>query len=133
MSKSGIYVANTGVQSVAIDGAIALGSVVRRFGCGVDLNGTGITIDEPGYYDVNLSVTAEPTAAGPVTVSMINNGVAVSGATATATAAAAGDAVNLSFESMVRVFCNGNIAALTFALTDGAASITNVAVVITKL
>lgn len=133
MSKSAIYVANTGAQSVAVGGTVALGSIVRRFGCGVDLNGSGITIDEPGYYDVDISVTGEPTAAGPMIVTLFNNGVAVTGATATATAAAANDPVNASFDSVIRVFCNGNTASLTVVLTGTATSVTNVAAVVTKI
>ena len=133
MSKSAIYTANTGVQAVPVDGVISLGSIVRRFGCGIDLNGNGITIDEAGYYDVNVSVTAAPTVAGAATVTMLNNGIAVPGATATTTAAVAGDDVNVSFESIVRVFCNGNTALLSFVLTGGAASISNVAVVVSKM
>ena len=133
MSKSAIYVANTGAQTVAVGGTIGLGNIVRRFGCGVDLNGNGITIDEAGYYDVNVSVTAAPTVAGAATVTMFNNGIAVPGATATTTAAAAGDDVNVSFESIVRVFCNGNTAVLSLVLTGGEAAISNVAVVVSKM
>ena len=132
MSKSAIYVANTGAQAVAVGGTINLGSIVRRFGCGVDLNG-GITIDEPGYYDVAVSITAAPTAAGDVTATMLNNGVAVPGVTATTTAAAANDPVNLSLVGIVRVYCNGNIGNLSIVLGGTAASVTNVAVVVTKL
>lgn len=132
MSKSAIYVANTGAQAVAVDGTIGLGSIIRRFGCGVDLNGNGITIDEAGYYDIDISVTAAPTAAGDVTVTMYNNGVAIPGVTATTTAATANDPVNVSLAGIVRVFC-GNIGSLSLVLTGTAASVTNVATVVTRL
>ena len=133
MSKSAIYVANTGSQVVPVDGTINLGGVVRRFGCGIQLSGNNITISEPGYYDVSVSITAAPTAADTVTATLLNNGVAVPGATSSATAAAAGDPVPLSFESVVRVFCGATTGSLSIVLTGGAATITNVAVVVSKM
>ena len=133
MSRSAIYTANTGTQSVSVGGTINLGGIVRRFGCALDLNGGTINLTEQGFYDVNVSVTAAATAAGTVTVTLLNNGVAIPGATASATAAAAGDIVNLSFESIVRVPCCGNSAALSVILTGTAATVSNIAVVVDKL
>ena len=133
MSKSAIYVANTGSQVVPVDGTINLGGVVRRFGCGIQLSGSNITISEAGYYDVSVSITAAPTAADTVTATLLNNGVAVPGATSSATAAAAGDPVPLSFESVVRVFCGATTGSLSIVLTGGDATITNVAVVVSKM
>lgn len=133
MSKAILYVANTGVQNVPVDGIVSLGSTIRRFGCGVTLSGNGISITEPGYYEVNVSVTVAPTAAGDVTVALLNNGVAVPGATASATVAAANDFANLAFESIVRTFCNATTGDLTLLLTDTASSVTNVAVTVERL
>lgn len=133
MSKSILYVANTGTQAVAVDGTISLGSIIRRYGCGVDLNGTGITLSEPGYYEVIMSVVVAPTAAGTATITLLNNGVAVPGATASATVTAAGNSVTLTNESVVRVFCGAGISSLTVVLTDTASNITNVAVAVEKL
>lgn len=133
MSKSVLYAANTAAQAVADGGTIGIGNVIRRYGCGIDLNGNGIIADEAGYYDVAISVTAEPTVAGTITATLYNNGVAVPGATASATAAAAGDPVNLAIDSIIRVFCNGNFANLTIVLTGGAASVTNAAITVIKV
>lgn len=133
MSRSAIYVANTGAQSVAVGGTIGLGGIVRRFGCAVDLNGNSINATEQGYYDVNVSVTAAPTVAGTVTATLFNNGVAVPGATASASVSTAGNPLNLSFESIVRVPCCGSSAALSVILTGTAATVSNVAVVVEKL
>lgn len=133
MSKSAIYVANTGTQSVPVDGTISLGSIIRRFGCGVDLNGTGITISEPGYYEVNVSVTAAPTAIGPVTVTLLNNGVAVPGAIASEAVSTANNPTNLSLDSIVRVFCGSGTGSLTLVLSGTDSNVTNVATVVTKL
>ena len=133
MSRSAMYTANTGAQVIAVGGTIAPGGIVRRFGCGIDLNGNAINITEPGYYAISASVTAEPTAAGTVTATLFDNGVAVPGATASATAAAAGDPVNMDIEAVVRITCRGNTGALSFVLEDAAATITNIAVVVEKL
>ena len=133
MSRSAIYTANTGSQAVAVGGTINLGGIVRRFGCAVDLNGGTINLTEQGYYDVDISITAEPTAAGTVTATLYNGGIAVPGATASATAAAAGDPVNLSVDAMVRVPCCGNSGSLSVVLSGGAATVTNIVAVVEKL
>lgn len=132
MSKSAIYTANSATQAVAIGGTLALGSIIRRFGCAVNLNGNGITLSEPGYYDVDASIVVAPTAAGTVTVTLFQDGVAVPGATASATTTAAADAVTLNIPALVRVMCNSN-SILTLVLTGAASSVTNVAFVVEKI
>lgn len=132
MSKSAIYTANSATQAVAIGGTLALGSIIRRFGCAVNLNGNGITLSDPGYYDVDASIVVAPTAAGTVTVTLFQDGVAVPGATASATTTAAADAVTLNIPALVRVMCNSN-SILTLVLTGAASSVTNVAFVVEKI
>lgn len=131
--KSALYTANTDTQDVSVAGTINLGSIVRRFGKCVSLNGTGIAIMDQGYYDVDVSVTAAPTAAGTVTVTLYKDGVAVPGATASATAAAAGNPVNLSISSLIRHFCACSGTTLTLVLTGAVASVTNVAVTVERI
>lgn len=133
MSRSAIYVANIGDQAVPVGGTVALGGIVRRFGCALDLNGNAINITEQGYYDVDISVTAEPTAAGTVTATLYNNGVAVPGATASASVSTAGNPLNLSLTSIVRVPCGGNSGSLSVILTGSASTVTNIATVVEKL
>lgn len=131
--KAAIYTANTGAQTVPVGGTISLGSIIRRFGCGVNLNGNGIVIDREGYYDVDASITATATAAGNITVTLLRDGVAVPGATATATAAAAG-VVALPITALVRqACCNSGGATLTLVLTGAAATVNNVALKVIKL
>lgn len=128
---SGIYTVNTGV-AVQAGGVIPLGSIIRRFGCALQLNGNGITMDRPGYYDIGVSLTVLPTAAGAITATLLRDGTAVPGATATGTAAAAGSAVPLSFAAMVRQF--GNCSGSTFTLIlSGAATVSNAAVSVFKI
>ena len=133
MSKSAIYTANTTTQAVAIGGTIALGSIIRRFGCSVNLNGNGINLKDSGYYDVDVSVTAAPAAIGTVTVTLFRNGVAVPGATASAAVSTANNPVNLSIAASVRENCCGDDSTLTLVLTGTASSVTNVGMVVEKI
>ena len=100
--KSLIYTALTTPTAVLANGIVPLGAIVRRYGCALAANGNGVNVAEPGYYDVKASITVMPTAAGVVTATMLVDGAEVHGATATGTAAAAGDAVNLSIASVLR-------------------------------
>lgn len=131
--KSAIYTANTAAQTVAVGGSLALGAIIRRFGGSVNLNGNGISLTDPGHYDVDVSVTAAPTAAGTVTVALFQDGVAVPGAVSSVTTTAAADAVTLSVSALVRVLCNAASSTLTLVLTGAASSVTNVAVVVEKV
>lgn len=93
--KSAIYTANTSANTITLTAAqptasLPLGTVIRRFGCNIQLSGTGILIEGQGYYDLDSSVTATATAAGNYTLTLFKDGVAVPGATQTVTAAAAG-------------------------------------------
>lgn len=131
--KSAIYTANTTAVAVAVNGIIPLGEVIRRFGANLSLSGNTITARGRGYYDANVSVSAEATAAGDVTVSLLADGIPVPGATATESAAAAGDIVNLTFPGMIRLLCECDSSNLALQLTDGAATMQNVAVLIEEV
>ena len=135
MSKSALYVANTSNQTVQVDGIITPGTIVRRYGPNVGLAGNAIQIAGAGYYEINASLTAEATAAGEITVTVYKDGVPLQGATATETAAAVGDFVNLSISAIVREFCSccDGLSNLTFVLTGTASTVTNVAIVVEKL
>lgn len=132
MSKSALYTVNSNTQTVDVGATINLGSTIRRFGCETTLSGSTINVDDTGYYNVAVSITATPTAAGTVTATLYNNGVAVPGATASSTVAA-NDTTNLSFDSIVRVFCGATTGALTVVLSGVASEISNIATVVIKL
>ena len=131
--KSAIYTANTTATAVSVNGIIPLGETIRRFGTNLSQSGNTITAQGRGYYDVNVSVSAEATAAGDVTVSLLADGSPVPGATATESAAAAGDIVNLAFPGMIRLLRECDSSNLVLQLTDGAATMQNVAVLIEKV
>lgn len=118
--------------AVAVDGVIPLGSLIRRYGCDVALNGNAVNITGAGYYDVDASVTVTPAAAGTVTVTLYKDGVAVPGATASATAAANGT-VDLGIPALVRQVCCAEGSALTLVLTGAAATVNNVALRVQRI
>jgi len=130
--KSALYAAMQTPTAVAVDGVIPLGSLIRRYGCDVALNGNAVNITGAGYYDVDASITVAPTAAGTVTVTLYKDGVAIPGATASETAAANGT-VDLSIPALVRQVCCEAGSALTLVLTGAAATVNNVALRVQRI
>ena len=135
MSKSALYVANTSNQIVQVDGVISPGTIIRRYGPNIGLAGNAIQIVGAGYYEIDTSITVAPAAEGEVTVTVYKDGIIIQGATATETAAAAGDNVNLSISAIVREFCSccDGLSNLTFVLTGTESTVTNIAVTVEKL
>jgi hypothetical protein len=130
--KSALYAAMQTPTAVAVDGVIPLGSLIRRYGCDVALNGNAVNITGAGYYDVDASVTVSPAAAGTVTITLYKDGVAVPGATASETAAANGT-VDLNIPALVRQVCCAAGSALTLVLTGVAATVDNVALRVQRI
>lgn len=135
MARSAIYVANTGSQEISENGNINLGTILRKYGCNFGLAGTGLSIAGQGYYGISASITLVPTAEGDITVAMYKDEIAVPGASATQTAVAAGDTINLSILSIVKEFCPcvDTISNITFKVLNGAATVTNISIVGEKM
>ena len=135
--KSALYAAMQTPTAVAVDGVIPLGSLIRRYGCDVALNGNAVNItggnQSASSYDVDASLTVAPAAVGTVTVTLFKDGVAVPGATASATAAAADDALDLNITALVRQVCCAAGSALTLVLTGAAATVNNVALRVQRI
>lgn len=135
--KSALYAAMQTPSAVAVGGVIPLGSLIRRYGYDVSLNGNAVNItggnQSAGYYDVDASLTVAPAAVGTVTVTLFKDGVAVPGVTASATAAAANDALDLNITALVRQVCCAAGSALTLVLTGAAASVENVALRVQRI
>lgn len=136
--KAALYTANTAVQALAAGANIAFGSIIRRFGndrcCNptINLSGAGITLTEPGYYVINARFTDAPTAAGTVTVTLLQDGVAIPGAVASNTAAADTNPTSVTAGAIVRVVGCAT-STITAVLTAGAGNVTNVSVDVVKL
>ena len=132
MSRSLIQTANSSDQNVANNGIIGLGQVLRRYGCNCRLNGDAVEIEGAGYYTVSATVTATPTDAGAVSAAVYKDGVAVTAANSTQTAAADGDTVTLPLETTVRLNCCDGASAITLVLTSGAGVVDNVSLRVEK-
>lgn len=143
MSAGYLYSANTTAQTLAIGGTINMGSNIRRMGCVkgtstpyASTNGTTTTLSArgkcPTYFDVDATFVAIPTAAGTVTITALQDGVAIPGATASATVAAAATSVTLPISFGVRLNTGVTSSNITYILTGAAASITNAAQTVSK-
>ena len=129
---------NITTQEVAVNGTLTFSTDRILTGCTATRNGQTFQLNKPGYYYITFNADgAATTAAGDVVVVLQNNGVAIPGAIATQTVAAADDAVNLAFITIIRVppscCAVDNTANLTLVNTGVAATFTNANINITKL
>ena len=129
---------NTTTQEVAANGLLAFSTDRILTGCTATRNGQTFQLNKPGYYYVTFNADgAATTAAGDIVVVLQNNGIAIPGAIATQTVAAADDAVNLAFSTIIRVppscCAVDNTANLTLVNTGVATTYTSVNINITKL
>ena len=127
-------------QTLAVNGVLAFTTDRIKTGCTVSHTegGTTFTLNRPGYYyiAVNADVAASE-AAGNLTLSLYQNGVAVPGAESTSNAATVATNNSLGFSTIVQVRPSccavSNAASLTIVNTGAAATISNANIVITKL
>lgn len=133
MARCAIYTTNTSAQALTAGSIIPVGYTTRRFGKSIRQDGNTITLLGEGYYHVNASATLIPAAAGTVTVTGQKDGVAVVGATASATVAAVSTATNLNLDFIVRNICGCSSSILSFVLTGADATLSNLAVTVEKL
>lgn len=133
--KSLIQTVNPSSQTVAVDSIIGLGTVARRYGCDLRLSGNGIEMGGEGYFAVDANVTLSPTAIGATSVAMYVDGSPVPGAVATGSVAAIGDSVTLPISVTLKRACCvcEDVNNITFVLTDGASTVTNITVRVSKL
>lgn len=127
MSRSLIQTVNAGPQDVAEMGVIGLGATTRRYGCNLRQSGDAIEASGCGYYDITAAVTVAADAAGAVSVSVYKDGAPVTGATGSATVAAADNLVTIPIVSTIRLGCD-ETATITFVITDGSGTVENISV-----
>lgn len=134
--KSNIYVATTASSAVVAGGVLPLATIVRRRGNDVNLSGNSIAISDCGsnYYLVTVTGTFTAPVAGNVTLNLQQNGVNVTGATASTTVTTATTEVrSLSYTVIVRTFNNQSIDSLSVVNAGVAATFSNIAVSVVKL
>lgn len=133
MSKSLIQTSNQSSQTVALNSIISLGSVLRRYGCNLRLSGNAVEVSGEGYYKIDCNVSVAPTAAGPVTVAIYNNGVQIPGAIAYGAVSTAGNPITLPVETTIRQSCCCDSAdSLTVVLLAGAGTVQNISMRVEK-
>ena len=133
MSRSLIQTTNQTSQAVAENGIISLGSVLRRFGCSCRLSGNAIEVNGEGYYKIDGNVSVAPTAAGPVTVALYNNGVQIPGAISYGSVSTAANPTTLPLETTIRQGCCCDSAdSITCVLLEGAGNVLNIALRVDK-
>lgn len=133
MSKSLIQTANQSPQTVAANGIIAPGSVLRRYGCNCRLSGNALEISGEGYYKITGAVSVTPTAAGPVTVALFEDGVQIPGAIAYGAVSTAGNSVTLPLVTTIRQgCCCDGASSITCVLIEGAGTVRNYSLRIVK-
>lgn len=133
MGKSLIQTTNQTTQTVAENGILSLGSVLRRYGCNCRLSGNAIEVAGEGYYKVDATVSVAPTAVGNVTVALYNNGVQVQGAIGYGSVSTAENPVTIPIVSTIRQGCCCDSAdSLTLVLLEGAGDVLNVSLRVEK-
>lgn len=138
-SNSAIYMANADEQELPANSQIPFGTVIRRFGRFINVQGNDIVIgdrgsrDGNGYYKCDCSVTLEPSAIGSVTVQLYLDGEPYPGASASGHSTTPNCPVNLSFPAIIRLYGGYDYAVLQVRLGDGAATVTNMAFAMEKI
>lgn len=132
MSKSAIYTVNANTQALAVGSVISLGSVQRRFGQNITLDGNNIRICGAGYYDVEGVITITGTSAGTVGISLVKDGTVISTSNVSV---AVGDVVTIPIQALVREYgcCCDNSSNLTFVLTTTAETVSYISVTVEKI
>lgn len=130
MSKSLIQTANTSIQVVTPTATspaiVSLGSVARRYGCNLRLNGNTIEQEGSGYYEIEGTITVAPTAAGTVTVALFENGKIIDGSQVSGSVSTAGNPVTLPLIGTSRI-CGCNCSSsIAVGVITGAGNVTNV-------
>lgn len=133
MGKSLIQTTNQTSQTVAANGIVSPGSVLRRYGCHCRLNGNAIELDGCGYYEIDAAISVAPTAAGNVTVAFYENGDQIPGAIAYGAVSTAGNTVTLPIFTTVRQGCNcAGASSITCVLVEGAGTVRNLSIRVVK-
>lgn len=134
--KSAIYTVNNTNTSITITNdeftQVPFGSVIRRFGNNIRLDGGSILCCNAGYFDVETILTITPTAAGNITAQLFKDGVAVPGAFASATVAETDTLVNLPINALVRN-CGCNCSSVLTVKVNASCVVNNLATVVEKL
>lgn len=105
MSKSLVYGVNNSPQTVIVGDRVNFGSVVRRYGCNLNMSGGEVLVTGDGYYDIDSSITFVAGAEGIATITLLKDGSAIPGASASATVASGATVTLVTPPSAIREKC----------------------------
>lgn len=130
--KSIAYTVLNTPTDVEAGGIVPVGTLARRYGNAIRVDGNAITLTEAGWYTIAVNMTAQPTAATTITLNVLENGAPLYGAnTTTTTFVAAENAPLVIPAAVVRVFCRC-CKTLTITLSE-AASVVNSTITVEKV
>lgn len=137
MSKAVLYAANSSTQTLNSGSTVNLGTPIHGFGhtcCNktIDVVGGNLTFRAGGLYTINVSATVTGSAAGTVTLTIYQDGVATASLAAT-NVAAANEAANISLVTAVNVNrCTTSTVTIVATTTAGTISVSNPNTVVVK-
>lgn len=135
MSKAFAFIANTTSQTLTSGATVNPGTAQHGFGgcgCGytIRVNNTGINLQSPGYYKIDVGSAVSDTAAADVTLSLYQDGQLV--AQGIETIAAANDPANVAFPAGVKVNCASTLTLVATA-TAGSPIVSGLYITVEKL
>lgn len=130
-----LYAANTAPQNALASGSyVDPGVTIRRTGCACGVRDNAILCSGTGYYRIDASFAAVPSATDSVTITAYRDGVAIPGAVATFTASVR-ETIPMSF--VIRNTCCSTSSLITFqvatVIPTTTVSVSNVATVVEKI
>lgn len=135
--KSSLTAVNTTAQPLTINNLVPLVEL-NKTGRSIEFNGgiSPIKLLNSGLYLINVTANLLGTAAGIVTLQLLNNNTKVQGATASVTTAV-GDTYNVSFTALIDIppscRCSSNVANLQVQLQTTDVTVSDISVAVVKL
>lgn len=129
--KSALYAANTAEQTIATGGFVNFGTPIRRFGQNINIAGGAVILSGQGYYEIATNITFSPNGAGPVTVTILKDGVPIPGAVFQRTTAN-GLIYSGEIPVIVRIQCCKE-SVISVEMTGATNTVTNAAIVVEKI
>lgn len=140
MAKAFAFIRNTGTQTfTTTTGTINPGTAIHGFGstgCGncceyiIRANSASIILNAAGYYSIDVGIVATNSAAGNITINLLQDGqVVASGAEAVS---GANIPINISFPAGVKVNCDSTLT-LQVVASAGTPIINGVYVTVEKM
>lgn len=132
-NKATLYARNTTAQLLAVGDVINPGYAIRKTGNAIHVCNDAVIVNGEGAYRFIGAFIAAPTAAGTITVTAYDNGIAIPGATASATAGA-GELATLPLVFTIPKVCpKASRSAITFIVSGAAGTVSNVALDVEKI